>query len=141
MTAREIRARAIDDAHLTLVTPEPRPLAVFGPQTSETVAGLLEAAGIEFVRGVQANIRKGSIRVQPSGRTIEIDEAIALPVLRGLLFTGDDDRFLRTAVGGEGDGTSAGSALWWPPSKVAGLYLAPYLAAHNGLRERIVGER
>lgn len=51
------------------------------------------------------------------------------PVLRGLLLTGARDRFLRAALGGgEGDGGATGSALWSPPAKVAGLYLAPYLA-------------
>jgi sulfide:quinone oxidoreductase len=62
------------------------------------------------------------------------------PVLRGLLFTGDDDRFLRTSIGGgEGDGTSSGAALWWPPSKIAGLYLAPYLYRQAGWGERQPG--
>jgi hypothetical protein len=61
-------------------------------------------------------------------------------VLRGLLFTGDDDRFLRTSIGGgEGDGTSSGAALWWPPSKIAGLYLAPYLYRQAGWGERQPG--
>ena len=59
------------------------------------------------------------------------------PVLRGLLFTGDEDRFLRTGIGGgEGDGTSTRSALWWPPNKIAGLYLAPYLYRQAGWAER-----
>ena len=54
------------------------------------------------------------------------------PVLRGLLLTGGTPRYLRSEVaGGRGDDLRVSeSALWWPPSKVAGHYLAPYLAAH-----------
>jgi sulfide:quinone oxidoreductase len=51
------------------------------------------------------------------------------PVLRGLLLTGDGPHYLRSSVG-ERDATSAAGPdpLWWPPAKVAGHYLAPYLA-------------
>ena len=68
------------------------------------------------------------------------------PVLRGLLMTGGAPLYLRcepqrlareatvaieaTRPRGDGGGGSAaaGQALWWPPAKVAGRYLAPYLA-------------
>jgi sulfide:quinone oxidoreductase len=212
MTARDLMARGIHDVHLSLVTPESRPLAIFGPQVSGAVSGLLDAAGVDFVGGSYADVRRGAIRLEPGGRTMEIDEAIALPVLRGptiagvpadragfiptdpfgavaglpgvfaagdattfpvkqgglaaqqadavaqsvaaalgaplaprpfrpvlrgLLFAGDEDRFLRSSIGGgEGDGTSSGAALWWPPSKIAGLYLAPYLYRQAGWGER-----
>jgi len=213
MTARDLIARGIHDVHLSLVTPEQRPLAIFGPQVSGAVSGLLDAAGVEFIGGAYADVRRGAIRLEPGGRAMEIDEAIALPVLRGqtiegvpadragfiptdpfgavaglpgvfaagdattfpvkqgglaaqqadavaqsvaaalgapvatprpfkpvlrgLLFTGDEDRFMRTSIGGgEGDGTSTGAALWWPPSKIAGLYLAPYLYRQTGWGER-----
>ena len=60
------------------------------------------------------------------------------PVLRGLLLTGGAPLYLRAeltehetgvsrvvdAMGGE----ASTRALWWPPGKVAGRYLAPYLA-------------
>jgi sulfide:quinone oxidoreductase len=53
-------------------------------------------------------------------------------VLRGLLLTGGIPRYLRAEVaGGRGeDWQVSEDALWWPPSKVAGRYLAPYLAGH-----------
>lgn len=53
------------------------------------------------------------------------------PVLRGLLLTGAEPRFLRAEVsGGRGESSAAASeALWWPPGKIAGRYLAPYLAS------------
>jgi sulfide:quinone oxidoreductase len=56
------------------------------------------------------------------------------PVLRGLLLTGGTPRFLRNEPhGGRGDtSTVTGEALWWPPSKIVGHYLAPFLAHHGG---------
>ncbi len=56
------------------------------------------------------------------------------PVLRGLLLTGGEARFLRSEIGGgRGESSVATSqALWWPPGKIAGRHLAPYLAALAG---------
>jgi sulfide:quinone oxidoreductase len=51
------------------------------------------------------------------------------PVLRGMLFTGGPAEYLRTD--GEGEGAAATQALWWPPTKIAGRRLAPYLYAHE----------
>ena len=53
------------------------------------------------------------------------------PVLRGVLMTGEEDRFLRADLAGGRGSTGAADArpLWWPPTKVSGRYLAPYLAA------------
>ena len=55
------------------------------------------------------------------------------PVLRGLLLTGATPRYLRAEVaGGRGDDWPVSeSALWWPPDKIAGRYLAPYLATRG----------
>ena len=62
------------------------------------------------------------------------------PVLRGLLLTGGAPLYLRAELGPKGTVRSAGTrhrrlagevssrALWWPPGKVAGRYLAPYLS-------------
>jgi sulfide:quinone oxidoreductase len=68
------------------------------------------------------------------------------PVLRGLLMTGGAPLYLRcepqrlsreATVAIEatrsrpalaGASSAAGQALWWPPAKIAGRYLAPYLA-------------
>jgi sulfide:quinone oxidoreductase len=55
-------------------------------------------------------------------------------VLRGLLLTGGAPLYLRAELSGEQEpaarrlrGEVSGRALWWPPGKVAGRYLAPYL--------------
>jgi sulfide:quinone oxidoreductase len=74
------------------------------------------------------------------------------PVLRGLLLTGGTPTYLRAEPGAAARETSVAveaptppsrergpasaastSALWWPPSKVAGRYLAPYLATARAL--------
>ena len=62
------------------------------------------------------------------------------PVLRGLLLTGGAPLYLRAELDLQGvrrsgvakrgrlTGEVSSRALWWPPGKVAGRYLAPYLA-------------
>jgi sulfide:quinone oxidoreductase len=62
------------------------------------------------------------------------------PILRGLLLTGGAPLYLRaelhgrravgrsTTVSGALQSDVSTRALWWPPGKVAGRYLAPYLA-------------
>ena len=52
------------------------------------------------------------------------------PVLRGLLVTGAEERYMRSELGGGAGQTSsvAEQALWWPPGKLAAHYLTPYLA-------------
>jgi sulfide:quinone oxidoreductase len=61
---------------------------------------------------------------------VELELSPFRPVLRGLLLTGEAPEFLRAELtGGRGDSFSASAQpLWWPPGKVAGRYLAPYLA-------------
>jgi sulfide:quinone oxidoreductase len=55
------------------------------------------------------------------------------PVLRGRLLTGSKPLFMRRDISGTAgdESTSSGHTLWWPPGKVAGAYLAPYLAARQ----------
>ncbi len=52
------------------------------------------------------------------------------PVLRGLLLTGGEERYLRSELrGGAGQTSSvAEQPLWWPAGKLAAHYLTPYLA-------------
>lgn len=55
------------------------------------------------------------------------------PVLRGMLLTGGVPRYLRHGRAGSKQAVSeaADHALWWPPGKIAGRYLSPYLALHG----------
>jgi len=197
LTARYAEQRGLE-RQLVLVTPEPRPLAVFGDRASATVAEMLAAAGVEFVGESQVEPVEGAVRLLPGGRTVAADRLVALPllrgpqlegvpsepgfgfipvdphgrvdgldgvyaagdatnfpvkqgglatqqadavaehvaarhgarldpapfrpVLRGMLFTGGPDRYLRA-----GDDAVAAQPLWWPPTKIAGRYLAPYV--------------
>lgn len=70
----------------------------------------------------QAIARRAGAPVTPTGYR---------PVLRGKLLTGARPRWLKSDPGdrrGRGTGsTVADHVLWWPPGKVAGDYLAPYL--------------
>jgi sulfide:quinone oxidoreductase len=54
------------------------------------------------------------------------------PVLRGLLLTGRTPTYLRTDFGA--GSTAVGvDPLWWPPAKIVGRHLAPYLARRVGV--------
>jgi sulfide:quinone oxidoreductase len=59
------------------------------------------------------------------------------PVLRGLLLTGEAPLYVRAELGPGGQrehrllpapGIASPQALWWPPGKIAGRYLTPFLA-------------
>ena len=53
-------------------------------------------------------------------------------MLRGRLLTGHGERYMHhVAGGGGGGGEVADHTFWWPPSKVAGRRLAPYLTARD----------
>jgi sulfide:quinone oxidoreductase len=55
------------------------------------------------------------------------------PVLRGLLLTGGPPRFLRE--GSDQDPAQVSTQpLWWPPAKIVGRYLSPFLADQLGLK-------
>jgi sulfide:quinone oxidoreductase len=62
-----------------------------------------------------------------------VDPAPFRPVLRGMLLTGEQPQYLEADVG-EGPRASAAAStpLWWPPAKVAGRHLSPFLADRLG---------
>jgi sulfide:quinone oxidoreductase len=64
----------------------------------------------------------------------QIDPQPFRPVLRGTLLTGGPTRYLRADISGGGgdDSTFSDEALWWPPNKLCGRYLAPYLSSKTG---------
>lgn len=68
------------------------------------------------------------------------------PVIRGALLTGEEPQFLRVDLSEREDAAEGGPAelstspLWWPPIKVAGPRLAPYLAREwGGIRSDPLG--
>jgi sulfide:quinone oxidoreductase len=204
-TAHAVRAVA-PAAELTVVTPEPAPLAAFGAAASVEVAALLESHGVKLLTGSAVDeVGDGRLWMGVAG-SFRVDHAIALagligphprgvpcdplgfvpvdeytrvlgvdgifavgdvaahgikqgglaaqqadvaaaaiaaeagvairsepyrPVLRGLMITGSDTRFLRHDREGWSEMTD--EPLWWPAAKIAGRHVAPYLAGHLGL--------
>ena len=65
---------------------------------------------------------------------VDIDPRPFRPVLRGVLLTGGSARYLRSDISGDAGDDSAvtSEALWWPPNKLSGRFLAPYLSSRVG---------
>jgi CBS domain-containing protein len=89
-------------------------------------------------------VKQGGIAAQQADAAAELIAANAgadltpqpfRPVLRGLLLTGRQPRYLRHEItGGAGDVSAASpEPLWWPPAKIVGRYLAPFLGAVAGV--------
>jgi len=92
-------------------------------------------------------IKQGGVATQQADAAAEaiaarlgvpLDPAPFRPVMRGLLLTGGVPRYMRVeASGGANEPDRASThALWWPPSKIAGRWLAPYLAQRHEELER-----
>jgi sulfide:quinone oxidoreductase len=97
--------------------------------------------------GTNFPVKQGGIACQQADAVAEVIARSAgasleprsfRPVLRGQLITGRESRFMRTNLSGrEGDSAQTSpETLWWPPSKVAGRYLAPYLHEAEEAAER-----
>jgi hypothetical protein len=54
------------------------------------------------------------------------------PVLRGLLLTGLTPRFMAASLLKD-EAEVDSEALWWPPAKIVGHYLSPFLAQHAAM--------
>jgi sulfide:quinone oxidoreductase len=196
-------------AELMLVTPEERPLQLFGGTASQAVAELLQLHGIALrTKTTAVVVEDGRLRVLPADH-IEADRVVALPqlegprvegvpfdangfvptdqsglvrglddvyaagdltafpvkqggiatqqadaaaesiaaaagapieprpftpVLRGLLLTGLTPRYLRSEPGSVRSLADT-EPLWWPPAKIVGRHLAPFLASQLHLSE------
>lgn len=83
MTAEEVWGMNMDDVHLHLVTPEMRPLEVFGTEAATALADLLETARITLHAGVSASVESGGRIDFGFGDGITVDRVVALPVLEG----------------------------------------------------------
>jgi sulfide:quinone oxidoreductase len=190
---------------IVVVTPEVRPLAIFGAAASDAIAELLKLRGIRVETATAARSWAEGTLATDDGREIGADAVVALPalegppiggvpqdgsgfvatdelgwvlgltdvyaagdltqspikqgglaaqqadsvataiaadagapvrpapyrpVLRGLLLTGLVPRFIRA----EGEASVVGTQpLWWPPAKIVGRYLSPFLAQELGL--------
>lgn len=53
------------------------------------------------------------------------------PILRGMLLTGEAPRYLRRALAASAsDPEISEHSPWWPPAKIVGRHLAPYVASY-----------
>ena len=87
-------------------------------------------------------IKQGGLATQQADAVAEaiaaragalVDPAPFRPVLRGMLLTGEQPHYLEAGVGrGREASASSSTPLWWPPAKVAGRYLSPFLADRLG---------
>jgi sulfide:quinone oxidoreductase len=107
-----------------------------------------QVAGLEGVYaagdGTNFPVKQGGIATQQADTVAEtiagrmgaaVTPSPVQLTLRGMLLTGIAPAYLRAQIAGTvGDSLEvASNALWWPPSKIAGRYLAPYLAGHGPL--------
>jgi sulfide:quinone oxidoreductase len=83
LSARRAADRGLS-TQITLVTPEPAPLAMFGAEPSRMMASVLSDQGVAFVGGsIPDHVRDdGSLGLR-SGSTIEAERVVAVPQLRG----------------------------------------------------------
>jgi sulfide:quinone oxidoreductase len=105
--------------------------------------GLVGGESDVYAAGDATNfpIKQGGLATQQADAAAEaiaaragagVDPTPFHPVLRGLLLTGSAPRYLRADLSEPPDPSNASEhALWWPPSKIAGRWLAPYLALNN----------
>ena len=84
MTAERARSMSMDDLDLTVVTPEPRPLSVFGPKVSDAVSDLLDRAGVTVYSSAKASVPGvGALVVEPPGIELHPERMVAVPRLTG----------------------------------------------------------
>jgi sulfide:quinone oxidoreductase len=118
------------------------------PQTVEGFVSVDEHCGVVGADAVFAAgditsfpIKQGGIAAQ---QAVAAGEAIAVlagaslvphpfrPILRGLLLTGNEPQYLRRDLSGQEPDWASASPIWWPPTKIVGRRLAPFLASLTG---------
>jgi len=83
LAAATLSKSGVEDARLTVVTPEDAPLQLFGPAVSERMALLLREQGIDVVAGTSPVEFDGERLWVTPGDPIETDTVISLPRLEG----------------------------------------------------------
>jgi sulfide:quinone oxidoreductase len=219
MTAAHCAASDGHDVELSLITPEDKPLAIFGTAASTAIRRILRDAEVALhtssygspgspgrlnispghrvlavdrivteprlvgpsLRGIPCGdegfiptdafgrvpgldgvfaagdatnfpIKQGGLAAQQADAVAETIAALTgadvepkpfRPVLRGVLLTGGPARYLRADIsGGAGDdSTMSEEPLWWPPNKLCGRYLAPYLSSRTGEAADVMPQR
>jgi sulfide:quinone oxidoreductase len=68
----------------TIITPEERPLAIFGPAASDAIAARLERARISTINSAYAEVpSSGEVVIHPGDRSLHVNRVVALPELYG----------------------------------------------------------
>jgi hypothetical protein len=130
LTARHATNRGLE-REIVLVSPERRPLALFGERPSAAVGELLAAAGIDFIGATHVEVGDRGVRLVPGGRALSVERLVALPLVRGPVLEGvpaePDFGFVPVDRHGRVDGldgtrrgtrrTSRSSRAAWPRSR------------------------
>jgi sulfide:quinone oxidoreductase len=138
-------------ADRTVTLPRLRAVRVEGlPADGEGFVPVDEHAAVTGLRNVYAvgdttsfPIKQGGLATQQADAAATAIAAAAgapvapepfAPVMRGLLLTGITSAYLRVELyAPEQSSRLDWDSLWWPATKVAGRYLAPYLAGKAGM--------
>jgi sulfide:quinone oxidoreductase len=92
-------------------------------------------------------VKQGGLAAQQADAVAEAIAAFAgapvrprpfRPVFRGVLLTGRRQAWMRRELVGGGEGETQRRALFWPPTKIAGRYISPFLAELD--RAQAVGQ-
>jgi len=86
----------------------------------------------------QADVAAAAIAAD-AGLPVELEPF--QPVLRGILIAGSACWYLIRELGGDPQGTVSNRPLWWPPTKIAGRHLSPFLDGRDAESRRIPVER
>jgi sulfide:quinone oxidoreductase len=79
--------------------------------------------------GIAAQQADAAAEAIAAAAGIEVEPRPFRPVLRGVLLTGDGPRYLRGDLAESGAPSEVSEEpLWWPPAKIVGRYLAPFLS-------------
>jgi len=84
--------------------------------------------------GIAAQLADAAAEAIAAEAGAEVTPSPFRPVLRGLLLTGAEPRFLRADLANDRaeDSQASPEPLWWPPAKIVGRHLAPFLAEVAG---------
>jgi sulfide:quinone oxidoreductase len=98
MCAGHAYAMGVEGIELTLATPEPAPLAIFGSPAGEEVAKLLRAIGVRLVTSTRPDVLEdGEVVLRPGDRRLPKGPIVAMPRVRGVRVAGlpaDEDGFI-----------------------------------------------
>jgi CBS domain-containing protein len=84
--------------------------------------------------GIAAQQALAAAETIPAQAGADIEPRPFHPVLRGMLLTGEQPRYLRRDIVADGETSWASEApIWWPPAKIVGRHLAPFLATLAGV--------